>query len=124
MSPFCADLVDLAGCVAIANRKTEGCQLSLEDFSATEWDIFSGKMTTVSAECPKMPDDFKAKIQDYMTIQQLIHKLDQQYRKFIEQVWMPDVLSRLSPKVAEMLAELRDLGPNVDTLETQHVLQH
>lgn len=120
----CADLVGLAGCVATANRKTHGCPLSLKDFDAMEQGIFETMITKASAPCPSMPDDFKVQLANHMTIQQLIIKLDQLYRTFIVKHWKPKALARMAPKVADTWAALTHLGPDVDTLETGHVLQH
>lgn len=119
-----AELAGLAGCVAIANRKTEGCTLSLEQFDSNERSIFRDLITRVSIECPTMPDSFKAKLADHMTIQQLIIKLDCMYRDFIVQHWKPQTLEKLAPKTAAILAEIDALGPPIECLDTQAVLQH
>lgn len=119
-----AELAGLAGCVAIANRKTEGCTLSLEQFDSNERSIFRDLITRVSLECPAMPDTFKAKLADHMTIQQLIIKLDCMYRDFIVQHWKPQTLEKLAPKAAATQAEIGALGPPIQCLSTQAVLQH
>ena len=110
--------------MATANRKTHGCPLSLKDFDAMEQGIFETMITKASAPCPSMPDDFKVQLANHMTIQQLIIKLDQLYRTFIVKHWKPKALARMAPKVADTWAALTHLGPDVDTLETGHVLQH
>lgn len=110
--------------MAIANRKTEGCTLSLEQFDSNERSIFRDMITRVSLECPAMPATFKAKLADHMTIQQLIIKLDCLYRDFIVQHWKPRTLEKLAPKTAAILAEIDTLGPAIESLDTQAVLQH
>ena len=110
--------------MAIANRKTEGCTLSLEQFDSNERSIFRDMITRVSLECPAMPPAFKAKLADHMTIQQLIIKMDCLYRDFIVQHWKPQTLERLAPKIAATQAEIDALGPPVESLDTHAVLQH
>ncbi|KAL3135364.1 hypothetical protein ABBQ32_007552 [Trebouxia sp. C0010 RCD-2024] len=95
-----SELAGLAGCVAIANRKTEGCTLSLEQFDSNERGIFRDMITQVSSESPTMPADFNAKLADHMTIQQLIIKLDGLYQDFIAQHWTPQTLQKFAPKIA------------------------
>ena len=120
----CAELAGLVGCVAIANRKTDGCTLSLQDFDTLERGIFRTMITRASSHCPSMPDEFKAQLADHMTIQQLNLKLDQMYRNFIVQHWKPRALERMEPKVFDTQAQLTELGPNVGSLAIPDVLQH
>ena len=120
-----AGLAGLAGCVAIANRKPEGCTLSLEQFDSNERRIFRDMISSVSLECPGMSASLKAKLADHMTIQQLIIKLDCLYRDYILRHWKPQMVQKLAPKpAAATQAEIDALAPCIEWHNTQAVLQH
>ena len=43
---------------------------------------------------------------------------------FNVQRWKPQMLEKLAPKIAAIQAEIDALGPSIESLDTQAVLQH
>lgn len=110
----------LAGCVAITNRYNRDGQ-SLQQADQKEADMF-GKMLREPAAGYESPE-VQARLKSQLGVAQLINKLDDLFGNFIVHRWKPVMLQQLESLKIQAERELGTLGPPVEALSAETVLQ-
>lgn len=113
------ELSDLAGCVAVINRKHNG-QLSLLQAETAEKATFATRFQN-PAEAYTAPD-IQAKLKDNSTSSQLIVKLDALFHSHIQEQWMPAALKSIESAKQKVKAKCAMLGPAPEKLKVCDVL--
>ena len=113
-------LPGLAGCVAVTSRYCRDGQ-SLQEADRKEHAMF-GKMLRDPAE-GYGSTEVQEKLKDHLGCSQLINRLDDLYGSFIVNCWKPVALQQLNSFTVHVEQELHNLGPPVDQLTTEAVMQ-
>ncbi|KAL3153068.1 hypothetical protein ABBQ38_012088 [Trebouxia sp. C0009 RCD-2024] len=112
-------LAGLAGCVAVANRNHTD-HLSLVDADVEEQCCF--KAMLVDPAPLYAPAELQRQLRDNMTIKRLILKLDSLFHNFIVARWKPAALAFLAPLKDQAQDEIQRLGPSVEALSKDGVM--
>ena len=109
----------LFGCVGVINR-THKDKVTLDQAAAQEPASFEAKLGTALAS---LTAEQQSHIQASITVTQLIKRIDEMFHADIVKYWKPWALQQLEPKLEAADAELKKLGPPVEQLSAQQVLQ-
>lgn len=119
-SPDNQHLVGLAGCVAVANRKHRD-HVSLIEADVEERRHFQAILGDPAPAYAA--DEVQQRLRDNMTVKKLIVKLDSLFHDFIVLRWKPAALSCLDPLEQQSQDEIQKLGPAVDALSKDGVME-
>ena len=114
------ELPNLAGCVALVNRKHTD-QLSLLEAEDAEKSTFE-KLFQDPADAYK-PATVQLQLQNNTTTAQLIAKLDDLFHHHISKHWLPAALDSLRSTISEVRSQYRKLGPAPEKLTVEQVLE-
>jgi len=113
-------LPGLAGCVAVTNRYHKDGQ-SLNEADRKEAVMF-GKMLHEPGPA-YTATEVQDKLREHLGVSQLINKLDDLFGNFIVQRWTPVALEVLRDLTDQAKHSLKVLGPPVEDLTKEQVLQ-
>lgn len=102
------ELIDFAGCVAVMNRShCDTVNLVDHDQIETEW-FNNNIIKNIPPECDP---SIAKKINDNITVKNLVHKMDMLYENFIKTCWRPRILDYINRKLRDLEFENQELGP-------------
>ena len=113
------ELPDLAGCVAVINRKHND-QLSLLEAEAAETATFDSLFHDPAQAYASA--EVQAQLRENTTSSQLIAKLDTLFHSHIQKRWMPAALKSIRKTMTSVRKDCMKLGPAPETLKLEEVL--